>query len=84
MKKVANSGWYQYFGSDDDTRASSDTACERFYQHRAFLIKSMLEGQEGLDWEVSPIFRHFERKFTVWYLMAFLDDRSHKPSRTIS
>ena len=42
-----------------------DDVREGFHQHRYFLIKSMFEGQEGLDWKASPIWRHFKLNFPV-------------------
>ncbi|MCJ1376958.1 hypothetical protein MMC17_000048 [Xylographa soralifera] len=44
-----------------------DDICDRFYHHREFLIKSMLEGQEGLEWKESPALRHFRSKFAEDY-----------------
>ena len=55
----------QYLNSNNCRRDDIDDVREGFHQHREFLIKSMLEGQEGLDWESSPIFRHFKRTFRV-------------------
>ncbi|MCJ1431310.1 hypothetical protein MMC27_000661 [Xylographa pallens] len=44
-----------------------DDIYNRFYHHREFLIKSMLEGQEGLEWKESPALRHFRSKFADDY-----------------
>jgi len=40
-------------------RRDPDDCKEGFYQQRYFLIKSMLEGQEGLPWEGSAYLRYF-------------------------
>ncbi|MCJ1403731.1 hypothetical protein MMC11_006954 [Xylographa trunciseda] len=48
-----------------------DDICERFYHHREFLIKSMLEGQEGLEWKESPALRHFRSKFAEDYAVLY-------------
>ena len=42
-----------------------EDVCQRFYYHHNFLMKSMLEGQEGLDWTDTPIFHHLKDKFPV-------------------
>ncbi|MCJ1281584.1 hypothetical protein MMC26_000904 [Xylographa opegraphella] len=48
-----------------------DDIYDRFYHHREFLIKSMLEGQEGLEWKESPALRHFKSKFPEDYALLY-------------
>ncbi|KAL9123356.1 MAG: hypothetical protein Q9187_000083 [Circinaria calcarea] len=55
--------FHDYLISVDCQRASIDDVCEGFGQHREFLIRSMLEGQEDLDWEASPILQYFKWRF---------------------
>ena len=45
--------------------ADVDDARNGFHEHRDFLIASMLEGQEGLDWTGTPIMKYFQLHFPV-------------------
>ena len=67
----------QYPRSSYCQKKYTDDICERFYHHRDFLIKSMLEGQEGLEWKESPVLRHFKSKFPVCLQPAC--DQSYAP-----
>ena len=42
-----------------------DDVREAFHEHRGFLITSMLECQEGLDWAQTPMLNYYESKFSV-------------------
>lgn len=46
------------FNDIDDVRKSAD-------EHRHFIITSMIEGQENLDWVDTPMMRYYESKFPV-------------------
>ena len=57
-------------------RADEDEVCEGFHEHSEFLITSMLEGQEGLVWQNSPMFQYLKHKFMVGHLpMAMKNHR---------
>lgn len=59
--------WKQYIKSvySKNNGLQAKAVRQMFYRHREFLMKSMLEGQEGLSWEISPILRHFKKIFPV-------------------
>ncbi|CAF9943401.1 MAG: hypothetical protein ALECFALPRED_000294 [Alectoria fallacina] len=44
-----------------------DDVREAFHEHRGFLITSMLECQEGLDWAQTPMLNYYESKFPDEY-----------------
>ncbi|KAM0800179.1 hypothetical protein BDR22DRAFT_821937 [Usnea florida] len=44
-----------------------DDVREAFHEHRGFLITSMLECQEGLDWAQTPMLNYYEMKFPDEY-----------------
>ncbi|KAI4135975.1 MAG: hypothetical protein LQ347_000207 [Umbilicaria vellea] len=46
-------------------REDTSDVVKGFYQHRDFLIASMLEGQENLAWLDSQILRHLKHKFRL-------------------
>ncbi|MCJ1480217.1 hypothetical protein MMC06_000371 [Schaereria dolodes] len=54
-----------YFTNANCAESSFYKVQRGFYHHRLFLIKSMLEGQEGVDWNSSSIFHHLKRVFPV-------------------
>ena len=56
-----------YIYSEYCQRESLESITEGFYHHREFLMKSMLEGQEGLPWLDSPVLRHYRQKFPDEY-----------------
>ncbi|KAL9131829.1 MAG: hypothetical protein Q9217_000356 [Psora testacea] len=43
--------------------ADAEDVREGFDEHREFLIASMLEGQEGLNWRGTPMLRYFQLTF---------------------
>ena len=43
--------------------ARVEEAAEAVYEHRDFLLSSMLAGKEGKAWGRNPLFRHLSRKF---------------------
>lgn len=56
----------QYLASGKSLRLSdADDVREAFHEHRGFLITSMLECQEGLDWAQTPMLNYYESKFSV-------------------
>ena len=56
----------QYLASGKSMRLSDvDDVREAFHEHREFLITSMLECQEGLDWAQTPMLNYYESKFPV-------------------
>ena len=42
-----------------------DEAREIFHEHQEFLMTSMLEGQDGLDWMQTPMLKYFKMQFPV-------------------
>ena len=57
----------QYFTQRKDPAypADVDEARAIFHEHREFLMTSMLEGQDGLDWIDTPILAYFKSEFPV-------------------
>ena len=56
----------QYLALGKSVRLSDvDDVREAFHEHRGFLITSMLECQEGLDWAQTPMLNYYELKFPV-------------------
>ena len=56
----------QYLALGKSLRLSDvDDVREAFHQHRGFLITSMLECQEGLDWAQTPMLNYYESRFSV-------------------
>lgn len=56
----------QYLAMGKSLRLSDvDDVREAFHEHRGFLITSMLECQEGLDWAQTPMLSYYELKFPV-------------------
>lgn len=58
---------FQYLdvGVDRARFIDSEDVKEGFHEHRHFLISSMIEGQEGLDWTGSPFWNYFLLNFPV-------------------
>ena len=55
--------------------ADVDEACAIFHEHRDFLVTSMLEGQEELDWRQTPMLKYFQSKFPVSAFSGVKDER---------
>ena len=57
----------QYVGQGRGSNPLSDVddVREAFHEHREFLITSMLDSQEGLDWDQTPMLNYFKWKFPV-------------------
>jgi hypothetical protein len=71
LQYLANRGIYAHMTDVDDV-------CEAFQLHREFLVTSMIEGQDGLDWTDTPIWNYFKLKFPVSsYLTLYGDTCSH-------
>lgn len=51
-------------------KASAAVAAEKVYQHREFLLGSMIEGKEGLDWRKNPLFLLLKEKFSHEYAVV--------------
>ena len=49
-----------------------DDVREAFHEHRGFLITSMLECQEGLDWAQTPMLNYYESNFPVGHLLGYM------------
>ena len=59
----------QYLALGKSLRLSDvDDVREAFHEHRGFLITSMLECQEGLDWAQTPMLNYYESKFPVCWI----------------
>lgn len=59
----------QYLALGKSLRLSDvDDVREAFHEHRGFLITSMLECQEGLDWAQTPMLNYYESKFSVGHI----------------
>lgn len=58
MQYIGQGPGPQPLGDVDDVR-------EAFHEHREFLITSMLEDQEGLNWDQSPMLNYFTLTFPV-------------------
>jgi hypothetical protein len=46
---------------------ASEQAEEKIYQHRDFLLASMIAGKEGMDWTKNPLFDHLQKTFPTEY-----------------
>jgi len=57
----------QFFEQRKDPTYPADVeeAQAIFHEHREFLMTSMLEGQDGLDWTQAPMLNYFKSKFPV-------------------
>lgn len=63
----------QYLASGKSLRLSDvDDVREAFHEHRGFLITSMLECQEGLDWAQTPMLNYYESKFSVGQVHTYM------------
>jgi len=62
----------QYFaqGRDPARFADAEDVRDAFHDHRDFLITSMLEGQEGIDWNDTPMLNYFQLKFPVRHTLS--------------
>lgn len=58
VQYLAYKGTSVHFADIDDVR-------EAFHSHREFLITSMIEGQDGLDWADTPMWSYFKLMFSV-------------------
>ncbi|MCJ1467463.1 hypothetical protein MMC07_006088 [Pseudocyphellaria aurata] len=54
---------YLCHGKNYLRRVDINDVCAAFHEHCEFLITSMLEGQEGLDWQSSAVLRYFKSKY---------------------
>ena len=46
-----------------------DDVREAFHEHSKYLVTSMLDDQEGLNWDGSPMLNYFKWKFPVSALL---------------
>ncbi|KAL8658512.1 MAG: hypothetical protein Q9202_007540 [Teloschistes flavicans] len=60
--------------------SDAEAIATRFHSHARFLITSMLEGQENLDWHKSPFLRYFNYCFVGLYEEIDSRLRPHKQS----
>lgn len=68
LDKYTRALFKEYLASGKSLRLSdADDVREAFHEHRAFLITSMLECQEGLDWAQTPMLNYYESKFSDEY-----------------
>lgn len=44
-------------------KATADEAAEKVYEHRLFLLSSMITGKEGIAWSKNPLYVHLRQKF---------------------
>ncbi|KAL8974726.1 MAG: hypothetical protein Q9197_001057 [Variospora fuerteventurae] len=67
LERYVVSVFRDFAGSGRDLKNSGDAeACtQKFHRHAQFLITSMLEGQDNLDWQRSPFLRYFQHFFQV-------------------
>ena len=63
----------QYLASGKSPRLSDvDDVRDAFHEHRGFLITSMLECQEGLDWVQTPMLNYYESNFAVGQMRTWM------------
>lgn len=66
---LADSAQYFVQRKDLSYPADVDEAQAAFHEHKDFLITSMLEGQDGLDWMQTPMLNYFKLNFPVSSLL---------------
>ncbi|KAK5167427.1 uncharacterized protein LTR77_007126 [Saxophila tyrrhenica] len=44
-------------------KATADEAAEKVYEHRLFLLSSVIAGKEGIAWSKNPLYVHLRQKF---------------------
>jgi hypothetical protein len=53
----------KYASEAMEAEASASDAAEKVYQHRDFLLASMVAGKEGMMWGKNPLYVHLRKKF---------------------
>lgn len=71
---------YLSHGKNYLRRVDTSEVCAAFHEHREFLITSMLEGQEDLEWQGSPMLRYFKNKFPEQF--AAIEERIY-PTKVV-
>ena len=59
-----------------------DDVREAFHEHRKYLMTSMLDDQEGLNWDGSPMLNYFKWKFPVRAPLLFRVRKDRLMART--
>ncbi|KAL8813034.1 MAG: hypothetical protein Q9200_000556, partial [Gallowayella weberi] len=68
LNKFVRSAFHDYrVPGKQPAQLEHDVAVDRFHNHARFLITSMLEGQDNLDWHNSPYLRYFKTQFPDVY-----------------
>lgn len=68
LEKYTRVLFKEYLALGKSLRLSDvDEVREAFHEHRGFLITSMLECQEGLDWAQTPMLNYYESRFSDEY-----------------
>ncbi|KAI4243573.1 MAG: hypothetical protein L6R40_003396 [Gallowayella cf. fulva] len=69
ITKSVRSAFYDYrLPGKQQRQLEPEVAVEKFHSHARFLVTSMLEGQDGLDWHESPYLRYYKHHFQVSFL----------------
>jgi hypothetical protein len=55
----------QYTRHTNGACEDPEDSAEVFYKHHAFLIAQMVRGKEGVDWQGTPLYNHFQKKYPV-------------------
>lgn len=53
----------RYSAKKIGNKATAAEAAEKFYEHREFLLGSMMSGKEGMSWGANPFYKHLKNKF---------------------
>ncbi|KAL8691874.1 MAG: hypothetical protein Q9224_004079, partial [Gallowayella concinna] len=68
VNKLVKSAFHDYrVPGKKAEQLEHDVAVDRFHNHARFLITSMLEGQDNLDWHNSPYLRYFKHHYPDVY-----------------
>jgi hypothetical protein len=70
QEKYVKKQFTEFLSTEYCIRTDKHDVIEGFHSHRDFLIKSMLDGHDGLAWEASPVLKYYKRHFPEAYAAA--------------
>lgn len=71
---------FEKYAAEELGSTSAEDGLEKMYEHKGFLISSMIAGKEGLFWSSLPLYKHFYAKFPE--LFAEIRERLQAPIPT--
>ena len=54
---------FERYAAEELGSSDATDGAEKIYEHKGFLISSMIAGKEGLSWSKTPIYKHMYTKF---------------------